>query len=282
MKVRTEFTTAGIVLWTALGGAFLLPYLTFGRILVHTWFEDPEFSYGLLIPLVVAYLIWIRRVQLRTAVREPWAGSLAILFAGCGLQVLGSINGTLLFSGVALVLSLMGTVGLLWGRRCLRIVAVPLALLTLMIPLPSYLLGELSWNLQAAASTVSGKVLGSVGVPVYQDGNILQLPNYVLEVKEACSGSRSLFALFALALMIGFTAEHRWRVRIPLLAAAPAIAVGTNVIRIVGTGLMAWWFGEIAANESLHATWGVLIFLAAVMTLLGFQRLLRWVMSAYA
>ena len=38
---------------------------------------------------------------------------------------------------------------------------------------------------------------------LYQEGNLLNLPNYVLEVREACSGSRSIFALIALALILG-------------------------------------------------------------------------------
>ena len=70
--------------------------------------------------------------------------------------------------------------------------------------------------------------------------------------------------------------------RIALVLAAPILAVATNVIRIVGTGLLAWRFGSVAANESLHTVWGVVIFLMAVAGLVAFQRFLRWAMNAYA
>jgi len=54
------------------------------------------------------------------------------------------------------------------------------------------------------------------------------------------------------------------------------LALGTNIVRIVGTGLVARQWGELAANESLHAVWGIIVFIIAVMGLLGFQRFLQW------
>ena len=52
-------------LWITLGVAFLLPFLGFLRGLGKAWLADPEFSYGILIPLLVGYLLWQRREQLR-------------------------------------------------------------------------------------------------------------------------------------------------------------------------------------------------------------------------
>jgi exosortase len=114
------------------------------------------------------------------------------------------------------------------------------------------------------------------GIPVYQDGNLLRLPNYVLEVREACSGTRSVFALLALAIVLGITSEQKWWKRLLLIALAPALAVFGNILRIVGTGLIASHDGRLAANESLHSAWGIVVFLVAVSFLFGFQRVMRW------
>jgi exosortase len=124
---------------------------------------------------------------------------------------------------------------------------------------------------------MSAKILDWTEVPVFQDGNILKLSNYILEVKQACSGSRSNFALAALALLLGFGLERKWWIRVLLLAAAPILAILANVIRIVGTGLIASRFGNIAADEMLHTVWGVLVFTIAVIGLFAFQRFLLWV-----
>jgi exosortase len=271
-----------VSLEVALAIAVALPFLSFLRTLISAWTSDPEFSYGMLIPLIVVYFIWDRRNRLKAAKKTTWLGGLAMAVLGCGLQILAGLSGSLVISGVAIVIAMMGVVGFLWGGEVLRIVMFPLIYLLFMVPLPSYLLGQLTWYLQVAASRISGTVLGSIGVPIYQDGNLLRLPNYVLEVKEACSGSRSVFSLLALAVTLGLTAERSWLVRISLISAAPILAVGANVIRIVGTGLIAWWFGSLAADESLHTAWGILVFIIAIAGLLGVQRLLRWITYAHA
>jgi exosortase len=175
-----------------------------------------------------------------------------------------------------------GIVGFVLGRKCLQIVAAPVALLILMVPLPSYVVDELTWRLQVAASTISALLLEFLGVPVFHDGNLVRLSNYVLEVKEACSGSRSIFALVALALVLGFSAERKWWIRVSLGMVAPFLAVAANVLRIVGTGLIAHEWGGLAANDSLHATWGILTFIAAVTGLVSFHRFLQWVQHTHA
>jgi len=276
MAPKAQWKGAAPLFWAFAGIALLFAFGSFLAVLVRTWLGDPEFSYGLLLPLIVALLIWRRRDRLRKEELSAWLPGLWILVAGCALQVLGSMSGSLLLSGIAFATAVIGITGFLWGRERLRVVSGPLALLILMVPLPSYMVGELSWHLQAAASTVSGTVLGFLGVPVYQDGNLLRLSNYVLEVKQACSGSRSIFALLALACVLGVSSERKWWIRVLLVAAAPVLAVGANVVRIVGTGLIASEWGDLAANESLHAAWGILVFVIAVLGLLGLQRLFQW------
>jgi exosortase len=256
----------------------VLAFLSFGafsKILFQNWIHNEEFSYGLLIPPIVAYLIWKRKDKLRAALITSWTPGFLIAGLGCGLQILASRSGTLLLSGFALVFMLIGITGFLWGLNILKICIGPLALLIMMVPIPSYAVGQVAWYLQSVASTVSGVVLEFLGVPVYQDGNLLRLPNYVLEVKQACSGSRSILSLVALALVIGLSGEEKlWR-RVVLVLAAPVLAIVANVIRIVGTGLIARQWGNLAANESLHASWGVAVFLLGVLGLLGINHLLR-------
>jgi exosortase len=269
-------------LWILLATVFILQYADFIRSVSSVWLSVPEFSFGVLIPGIVTYLVWIRRNDLINAATGIWPAGAAVVLAGCALRVLAVLSGTLVLSGIALAISLAGIVGFVWGSRSMRIAAVPFSLLTLMIPLPSYVLETLTWHLQVMASTLSGAGLSLLGIPVYQDGNLLNLPNYVLEVEQACSGSRSIFALIAMALVLAFTFERKWLVRASLVVAAPLLAIAANVVRIVGTGLLAFHFGAAAANESLHAAWGVMVFVMAVMGLLGLQRILRWVTNGYA
>jgi len=270
------------VLWLLVGILFCAQFSWFFGRLAHTWLENEEFTFGALIPLIVGYLLVKCRNEWGTAEGTTRSVGLVLVIVGCALQIAGSRMGSLIVCGIALVLVLMGIVGFQWGLRRLRIAAVPLAFLLLMVPLPSYLTGQFQWHLKTMAGTVSAATLRLLQIPVFQDGNFLKLPNYVLEVKQACSGSRSIFALLALAMVLGYVTERKWQTRILLLAAAPVLAVGANVIRIVGTGIIAWNYGDLAANDSLHSAWGVMVFLIAVSGLLGIQRLMRWATNAYA
>jgi exosortase len=265
-----------------LGLLVVLTYAAFFRSVWSIWWRDPEFSYGMLIPPIVAYLVWARRCQGSPTAKTASSPAVLLVMVGCALQVVASFSNTLVLSGMALAITLMGSVGFLRGREYLGIMAPPISLLILMVPLPSYLAGDLAWRLQVAASAISSVILEFLGVPVYHDGNLLVLSNFILEVKQACSGSRSLFALIALALVIGLSVERKWWIRILLVAAAPVLSIGANIVRIVGTGLIAHQWGSLAANESLHSAWGILVFVIAVSGLLVFRRLLQWVSNAYA
>jgi exosortase len=273
-----------IALGAVLTALFLLSFTPFMKVLAETWISDTEFSYGMLIPVIVVYLIWRRRdeFELKGAPRIPSFLSFVLVVAGCALQIVASLNGTLLISGAAFSVTLIGIFGFLCGRHCLKVLAMPLSFLVLMVPLPSYVLGTIGWNLQMKASSISSAILEFVGVPVYQEGVLLRLPNYALEVKQACSGLRSIFALLTLALVIGLVTEKKWRARILLIVITPILALGANIVRIVTTGFLAWHFGGLALDEWLHTILGIGVFLATVLALLGFQKILRWATNLYA
>jgi len=253
----------------------VLCYVDFFSHLFRIWVHDADYSFGILIPLLVAYLMWSRRKEISASQTGSWRTAVILVVVGCALQILATRSGSMLASGIALVLTLLGLVGYLWGKQLLARVAGPLGILVLMVPLPSYAVGEISWYLQSAASTASGAILGLMGVPVYQDGNLLKLPNYVLEVKQACSGSHSIFALLALSCALALSMSPKSWLRVFVIIAAPILAFSANVIRIVGTGLIAREWGNLAANESLHEVWGIAVFLIAVLGLLGLRNLLR-------
>lgn len=282
MEIASNTSLVSRTLWVMLVLAFLAAYQAFLQKLWSIWLTNAEFSYGILVPAIVVYLVWMRRERFQTEGNRGWVTALGIAFVGCGLHVVGSLSGTLFLSGLGFAGTLLGIVGVLWGRNVLRVAGPPICLSILMVPLPSYLIGQLTWYLQVMASTISSTILGLLGIPVFQDGNLLKLSNYVLEVKQACSGSRSIFALLALALVLGVGAERKLVVRILLVAIAPVLAVGANVIRIVGTGVIAQFWGGLAANESLHTAWGILVFAIAVAGLLSIQRLLKWATNEYA
>lgn len=260
------------LLWSLVGCLFILSFQGFFRALYRGWLEMPEFSYGMLVPLTCAYLIWRRFSENSPEPSKGWSVGWYLLTAGCGLQILGSRSGSLIVSALGLVSTLAGATAVLFGRKVLKSCAAPLALLIAMVPLPSIIVSEISWRLQYLATELSADVLDSAGVPTYWDGTSIHLANKILQVEPACSGSRSLFALVFIALVLGVTREDKWLNRSIIMAVAPLLAICANILRIVGTGLET---DALAANESVHVAWGVVIFLFSVGSLFGIQNLLR-------
>src|SRR3974390_1695855 len=101
----------------SLGGLLaVLAALSFGaffQILFQNWTQNEEFSYGLLISPISAYLIWKRKDRLRAAAKSSWTPGFLVAAFGCSLQILASRSGTLLLSGFALVVFLIGVTGFL-------------------------------------------------------------------------------------------------------------------------------------------------------------------------
>src|SRR5918998_3430794 len=101
------------------------------------WWEDENYSHGLLIPAVIAYLLWTERGRLAKEPKRPavWWGGAMVAAALCALWA-GTAGAELFMQRTSLVLLLAGVVVYFWGFRLLKLVFVPLFLLLLAIPIP--------------------------------------------------------------------------------------------------------------------------------------------------
>jgi exosortase D (VPLPA-CTERM-specific) len=104
--------------------------------------------------------------------------------------------------------------------------------------------------------------VGLLGIPVYLEGNVLDLGTYKLAVVEACSGLRYLFPL----LSLGFLAAYLFRAplwqRVLVFLCTIPITILMNSLRIAFTAWTMNHWGQKMADEVLHAFEGWLIFMA--------------------
>jgi len=243
--------------------------------MVAQWWQDPDYSHGFVVPLFVGYVLYQRRHQLRRVPLEPSNLGLPVMLGAIGLLLAGSLGAELFVARFSLLFLLGGMLLFFAGWKMLRAVAFPLAFLALMIPLPAIIYNQVTFPLQLLASRLSSSGLELVGVPVLREGNVLLLPNYSLEVVEACSGIRSLMSLIALAVAYGYFVEKRNWVRITLVVLMVPIAVASNAMRVMGAGMLTYWFGPHAAEGFFHLFQGWLIFVSAVACML----LVHWLLS---
>ncbi len=263
------------------------------------WWEDENYSHGLLVPVIIAYILWtererLARIPVRPALR--WGGAGVV----CALVALwaGMAGAELFVQRTSLILMLAGVALYFWGWRMLRAVAVPLLLLALAIPIPTILFNKVAFPLQLFASRCAVWAMRQFDIPVLRDGNIIELmplgsvTTKKLEVVEACSGIRSLMTLVTLAVVFAYFTHpdegdkeggvggnkrlSRYatlRSALIVLAAVP-IAIITNAGRVSGTGVLSHYYGTEVADGFFHSFSGWVVYVVAFLLLFGFGWLL--------
>jgi exosortase len=191
--------------------------------------------------------------------------------------ILGVYGADLFTSRVSFVILLTGLIWTFFGGMILRQVIFPVLVLLLAIPFPAIVFNQITFPLQLLASRLASMILPLLGVPVLQEGNVIELPVMKLEVAEACSGIRSLMSLFTLAVFYGYFLERTtWR-RIILALASIPIAVAANVARIVGTGLCVQYWDPVKALGFFHEFSGWVMFVISLSCLYLVHRIMKLV-----
>ncbi|QNI36594.1 exosortase [Edaphobacter sp. 4G125] len=250
-------------------------YFRIGIKLVVDWYNIADYSHGFLVPLFSIFLLWDRRKQIAaTPVSQSWAGLSLVIF-GLITLILGVYGADLFTSRISFVILLGGLVWTFLGRAMLRELRFPILILLLAIPFPAIIFNQITFPLQLLASRFASMILPFLGVPVLQEGNVIQLPIMKLEVAEACSGIRSLMSLFTLSVFYGYFLERTTRRRFILALASIPIAVAANVVRIVGTGLCVQYWDPEKALGFFHEFSGWVMFVVSLCCLYLVHRLMR-------
>ena len=266
------------------------------------WWDDENYSHGLLVPFVIGYIIWLEFDTLKNAPKNPsvWLG-FALIFSALVLLLGGTLGAELFTRRFSLVLTLAGIVVYFWGAKFLKLLVVPFALLLFAIPIPRIAFNKIALPLQMYASQMAIWGMRFFEVPSVRKGNVIEiLPQgatqiVALEVVEACSGIRSLMTLVTLALVLAYftgSGDKRarndwfdflknfdfWRAIILMLSAIP-IAVFTNAARVTATGVLTYQYGNRATEGALHDASGWLVYVAALVLLLLVNLGLKKVLS---
>ena len=243
--------------------------------LLEAW-QTPEYSHGPLIPVLSA-LLFLR--QLKTVpiqsgpVTDRWPGiallafSLALAFAGKMLGI-GDIvaYGLILWVGAILLIS--------FGWQTGKHFWPPVVHLVYMLPLPGALYFGMSNLLQGVSSEMGVWFLHMLRVPVFLEGNIIDLGDFKLHVAEACSGLRYLFPILSFSYVFAVLYQGpMWHKAVLLVAAAP-ITVVLNSVRIAIAGVIVQHWGVDWVEGFTHFFEGWVIFLSAVALLV----LLAWLL----
>jgi exosortase len=234
------------------GGAVLWAYWPVIGEMAGKWFNHPHYSHAFLVPTFSAYLLWRSRKEGRAGVPGPaWWGLLPLL-VGAVLRVLGAVLYVSWLEMVSLLPVLWGIALLLGGWAGLRRSWVAIGFLGFMFPLPHRVENALSGPLQHLASWASAYALQSVGLPAFREGNVIIVQEHHIGVVEACNGLGMLLLFFALTAAIALLSRRPWPDRLVLLLSAVPIALVSNVVRIVLTGVLTILAGQRWADLVFH------------------------------
>ncbi|TLY21294.1 MAG: EpsI family protein [Nitrospirae bacterium] len=261
----------GIAMFVGLIAVLVLLLGTLYRTILYNmsaqWYGDPNYSHGFLVPLVAVYFAWKRREQLLALQAHPSRAGIGLLGIGLLMFIVGSVGADLYLQRSSLIVVIAGLVLLILGRDALRMLALPIAFLFFMVPLPTIVMNAIAFPLQMFAAKTAAFFLFNFGIPVLREGNVIVLARTTLEVAEACSGIRSLQALLAIGTVYAyFTQSDLWK-RWTLVLLTVPIAIAANAFRVGGTGVLADYWGAEAAVGFYHTFEGWLVFVMAFILL---------------
>ena len=254
-----------------------LPTLVY---LVDRWYNDEDMGHGFFVPVIALYIAWLNKDRLMEADLNPsyaW-GSGVLVFAALQYY-LATLGAELFLARTAFIESVIGVVLFLGGWKAVKILAFPLFLLFFMVPIPAIIYNSATLRLQMLASSCAEWALALIGIPVFREGNVLELASQKLSVVEACSGIRSLLSLTFLSLVYSYFFDKRTWMRVVLFLATIPIAIIANAGRVTLTGILSEIRPSLA-HGFMHTMSGWVIFMIALFILIALHQLISRIYEA--
>lgn len=218
-----------------------------------------QHAHGLLIVAVVGYFVYQELRDLSDVPRESSAWGFAILVPALALHALDAGMHTQLLSAAALMLALPGLSFLFLGIERTRAILFPLGFLAFALPIPLGFTEQIHWQLRLMVTAVTSSVVPFIGIPVFVEGTTLHLAQGPLQVADACSGFSTIYAAVAVACLTAYSIPNAGRRVLVLLSAVP-LAVGANLLRVIGLVVLIKWQGGEILETFVHPLSGMLTF----------------------
>ena len=237
--------------------------------------RDEEASHAFLVPIVAAWLFWVRRRRLRHFQPAQSILGPAVVLVGWLAHSTGDTYLVQSFYHGGAVLMAVGCVITVCGTTLVREFFPAFLTLIFLVPVPGRIRQEVAIPLQTLTAQVTAEIFSLIGSPVMRSGNTLSVNGTDIQIVEACNGLRMMFALALAMFAFAFGSPLRGHARALVLLATPVIAVICNVVRLVPT---VWLYGNGVGTTAttFHDVSGWLMLIVAFLLLLAIVRILRW------
>lgn len=232
-------------------------------------------------PIVLGVSIWLLYRNwphmTRSSLGQPTSNwGWPVFVFGLLLYALGRSQDILLFEIGSSIWLLIGLLLLLRGTKALKAQWFALFFMLFMVPLPGAVVDAVTMPMKMAVSYVAEQVLYWAGYPIGRTGVILQIGQYKLLVADACAGLHTLLTLEALGLLyLNLVRRDSLFRNLGLPLFIVPISFTANVIRVMVLSLITYHFGDEAGQGFLHGFAGMVLFISALLLIIGFDTLLQ-------
>lgn len=240
---------ANLLFLAVLWGIFL-------RVFYPEWQINEQYGYGLFVPFLCAYLIYLRSED-RPPPKKHWRGIFYILviLGTVPLLPLYVILGAnpewrmaLWVYAVCTLFATMAMVGCWGGWPWLRHYFSSFILMLLAVPWPTFIENPLTQNLMRLVAGATVNAMNLLGFYAEPMGNLIQLSNGYVGVEEACSGVRSLQSTLMAAYFFGVLFRWALHLRFILILAGVFVSLLLNFARTFSLTVLMATRGPEAMN----------------------------------
>jgi exosortase len=218
-------------------------------------------GHGLIVPFIMFVLA--RSILRRDAGGDdgasPWG--FPFVFAGLILAVAGSAAPLQNLSALGLAVCLPGLSLLLLGARRTKVLAPPLCLGLLLVPIPTSLASQV--YLPVASAVGAKSMLGLLGVPVVTKATTLTMTGGIWFVSDRCSGFSALVPALGASVFLAVYSKSLLRRVALLLCPWPLVAV-LNSLRTLVFSAYLEYSGTNLLHTPLHGLSGIVTFWAVM------------------
>lgn len=227
------------------------------------WTGSTAYNHCFLVLPMVAVLLWGRRDLIASARPRPAMWALVLVpalstgwAAGALLDILEARQLLVVALFEALLVAILG-----W--RVFRALQAPLLFLFFLVPFGAFLVPAL----QRFTAGFAADGLAMLGIPVFANGFVIQIPEGSFEVAEACAGLRFLIASIVFGCFFA-TIVYRGRLRrLIFIGLSIVLPILANGLRALGLIALAHVEGSAVAMETDHILYGWLFFTLVTLAL---------------
>lgn len=214
-------------------------WVSFLSVFIPEWRINEQYGYGLFVPLLMLYLIWLRSEDRPAPVQKPsllWviAGLLCVLPFPALHVILGANpewRMALWAYALCTVAATVFWVGAWGGWPWVRHYTAVFVLILLAVPWPTAIEGPMVQGMMRVVAQITVEVMNLLGFYAQPHGNLIELSSGFVGVEEACSGVRSFQSTLMAAYFFGVLFRWGYFYRFLLILAGCAVSLLLNLIR---------------------------------------------------